>query len=117
MATIARQEGDAYYYATTHGFPNEVGDFLKSVPYAPGRGNAIGRCLLEGQTVQIPDVLADPEYVMRETQEKAGFRTVLCVPLLREAKAHRCHRAVTRRSAAVQQQRNPARIRRSPIRR
>jgi GAF domain-containing protein len=86
MATIARQEGDAYYYATTYGFPNEVGDFLKSVPYAPGRGNAIGRCLLEGQTVHIPDVLADPEYVMRETQEKAGFRTVLCVPLLREGR-------------------------------
>jgi GAF domain-containing protein len=86
MATIARQEGDAYFYATTYGFPNEVGDFLKSVPYAPGRGNAIGRCLLEGQTVHIPDVLTDPEYVMRETQEKAGFRTVLCIPLLREGR-------------------------------
>jgi GAF domain-containing protein len=86
MATIARQDGDAYYYATTHGFPSEVGEFLKSVPYAPGRGNAIGRCLLEGQTVHIPDVLDDPEYVMRETQEKAGFRTVLCVPLLREGR-------------------------------
>ena len=86
MATIARQDGDAYYYATTYGFPSEVGEFLKSVPYAPGRGNAIGRCLLEGQTIHIPDVLADPEYVMRETQEKAGFRTVLCVPLLREGR-------------------------------
>ncbi len=86
MATIARQDGNAYYYATTHGFPSEVNEFLKSVPYAPGRGNAIGRCLLEGQTIHIPDVLADPEYVMRETQEKAGFRTVLCVPLLREGR-------------------------------
>ena len=76
----------AFYYATTYGFPNEVGEFLKSVPYAAGRGNAIGRCLLEGQTVHIPDVLADPEYLMRETQEKAGFRTVLCVPLLREGR-------------------------------
>jgi GAF domain-containing protein len=86
MATIARQDGSAFYYATTYGFPNEVGEFLKSVPYAAGRGNAIGRCLLEGQTVHIPDVLADPEYLMRETQEKAGFRTVLCVPLLREGR-------------------------------
>ena len=86
MATIARQDGDAYYYATTHGFPKEVNEFLKSVPYAPGRGNAIGRCLLEGQTVHIPDVLADPEYVMREIQEKADFRTALAVPLLREGR-------------------------------
>ena len=52
----------------------------------PGRGNAIGRSLIEGQTVHIPDVLADPEYTMRETQQKAGFRTVLCVPLLREGR-------------------------------
>ena len=86
MATIARQDGDAYYYATTHGFPKEVNEFLKSVPYAPGRGNAIGRCLLEGQTVHIPDVLADPEYVMREIQEKTDFRTALAVPLLREGR-------------------------------
>ena len=86
MATIARQDGDAYYYATTHGFLKGVNEFLKSVPYAPGRGNAIGRCLLEGQTVHIPDVLADQEYVMREMQEKAGFRTVLAVPLLREGR-------------------------------
>ena len=86
MATIARHEGDAYYYATTYGFSKEVSDFLKSVPYAPGRGNAIGRCLLEGQTVHIPDVLADPEYTMREIQEKVDFRTVLCVPLLREGR-------------------------------
>ena len=86
MATIARQEGDAYYYATTYGFPKEVNEFLKSVPYVPGRGNAIGRSLIEGQTVHIPDVLADPEYTMRETQQKAGFRTVLCVPLLREGR-------------------------------
>ena len=86
MATIARQDGDAYYYATTYGFPKEVNEFLKSVPYAPGRGNAIGRSLVEGRTVHIPDVLADPEYMMREIQQKAGFRTVLAVPLLREGR-------------------------------
>ena len=86
MATIARQDGDAYYYATTYGFPKEVNEFLKSVPYAPGRGNAIGRSLVEGRTVHIPDVLTDPEYMMREIQQKAGFRTVLAVPLLREGR-------------------------------
>jgi signal transduction histidine kinase len=40
--------------------------------------------LLEGKTVQIPDVLADAEYSMLETQQKAGYRTTLGVPLLRE---------------------------------
>ena len=86
MATIARQQGDAYYYATTYGFPKEAKEYLKSVPLAPGRGSAIGRSIVEGKTVHIPDVLADPEYTMLETQQKAGFRTVLGVPLLREGR-------------------------------
>jgi signal transduction histidine kinase len=34
--------------------------------------------------VQIPDVLADPEYDFPQAQELMGFRTVLAVPLLRE---------------------------------
>ena len=84
MATIARQQGDAYYYATTYGFPKETSEFLKSVPMAQGRGSAIGRSIVERKTVQIPDVLTDPEYMMLEMQKKFDFRTVLAVPLLRE---------------------------------
>ena len=34
--------------------------------------------------MQIPDALADPEYVMTEAQKYVGFRTMLGVPLLRE---------------------------------
>ena len=40
--------------------------------------------LLEGKTVQIPDVLADAEYTLLEGHRLGGFRTVLGVPLLRE---------------------------------
>jgi signal transduction histidine kinase len=44
----------------------------------------VGRALLEGGTVQVPDVLADPEYTWSEAQERTGLRSVLAVPLLRE---------------------------------
>jgi GAF domain-containing protein len=40
--------------------------------------------LLEGKSVQIPDVLADPEYTARELATVGDFRTILGVPLLRE---------------------------------
>jgi signal transduction histidine kinase len=83
-AAIARQKGDAYYYATAYHWPPELHDFLKGVPHERGRGSLIGRTLLAGTPVQIPDVLADADYEMSETQKKAGFRTVLGVPLLRE---------------------------------
>jgi GAF domain-containing protein len=40
--------------------------------------------LIEGKTVHVPDILADPEYTHLELQRKAGYRTALGVPLLRE---------------------------------
>jgi GAF domain-containing protein len=84
MATIARQKDDAYHYATIYRFPPEAEEYLKSIPHSPGRGSIIGRTLLEGKVIHLPDVLADPEYQMAEAQKKAGFRTGLGVPLLRE---------------------------------
>jgi GAF domain-containing protein len=44
----------------------------------------VPRVLLEGKSVQIPDVLADPEYTSRELATLGDFRTVLGVPLLRD---------------------------------
>ena len=47
-----------------------------------------GRCSTK-KAVQIADVLADPEYTHGEQQKKAGYRTFLGVPLLREGQADR----------------------------
>ena len=84
MAALARERGDAYYYATTHNFPAGTDEFLKSVPHPRSPGSVVGRTLLAGKTIQIADVLLDPQYTMVEIQQKVGFRTVLGVPLLRE---------------------------------
>ena len=49
-----------------------------------------GATLLEGKTVHIPDVLADPEYTLVGSVTRlAGFRTMLGVPMLREGDADR----------------------------
>jgi GAF domain-containing protein len=67
-----------------HGCSPEFEAFAKQHPIAPGRGTLIGRAALEGKTVHIPDVLADPEYTYTEGQKVGGYRTNLGVPLLRE---------------------------------
>ena len=59
-------------------------DYLKQQTIRPGRETIAARTALEGRTVHIPDVLADPEYTFLEAQKRGGYRTALGVPLLRE---------------------------------
>src|SRR5262249_47546412 len=84
MAAIGRQREGKYHLVAGHGFPQEFRDYIESVPMAPGRGSLAGRVLLEGKPVHVADVLADSDYSMPDAQRKAGYRTGLGVPLLRE---------------------------------
>ena len=62
----------------------QYAEYLTNLKFAPGRGSVVPRVLLEGKSVQISDVLADPEYTSRELASVGDFRTVLGVPLLRD---------------------------------
>jgi GAF domain-containing protein len=85
MATITRQGADGSYRGVTnYNFPPDWVVFSKSFRLEPGRGSVVGRALLTREPVQLADVLADPEYTHLEPQKKAGYRTFLAVPLLRE---------------------------------
>jgi signal transduction histidine kinase len=84
ITSIARQKDGYYHVVAAYGFPSGLQDYVETVPIELGRGSVFGRILLECKPVQIVDVLADPEYAMRELQKRAGYRTVLGVPLLRE---------------------------------
>jgi GAF domain-containing protein len=60
----------------------EYTEFTKTLTLAPGRSSVTGRVLLEGKSIQIPDVLADPEF-FREAARLGDYQTILGVPLLR----------------------------------
>src|SRR5262249_8960224 len=47
-------------------------------------GSTSGRAIVERGTVHIHDVLADPEYKLKEEAKADGLRTSLAVPLIRE---------------------------------
>jgi class 3 adenylate cyclase/putative methionine-R-sulfoxide reductase with GAF domain len=84
LAGIARQKGDAYYYAATFGYPAEVDQYLRSITHQLDTGSTIGLTLAARRTIHIHDVLADPKYKMPDVALRAGLRTALGVPLLRE---------------------------------
>jgi two-component system NtrC family sensor kinase len=81
---IFQRDNELYRFAANYGFSRELEEFAKQNPVAPGRGTIIGRAALEGKTVHIPDVLADPEYTATDYQRLGGYRSNLAVPLLRE---------------------------------
>src|SRR5262249_18573515 len=74
----------SFYVAASCRHTPEYDEYQKNLTFAPGRSGVVGRVLLEGKSVQIPDVLADPEYTLREIARVGDFRTILGVPLLRE---------------------------------
>jgi len=84
MAFVAQREGTGYRLATSTGFAPEFVAYMEQHLIEPARNTLVGRTALEGRTVHIPDVRADPEYTWLEAIERGGARTLLGVPLVRE---------------------------------
>ena len=83
---LFRRDGDLYKGAAYFGYSAEFRAFHETHPIAPGRGTTVGRVAIEGRTIHIPDVLADPEYTFLEAQKLGQVRANLGVPLLRGGK-------------------------------
>ena len=87
-AWLFQRDGDAFHLAAIYGNAADVHGRLKE--YFQGRdvpaerGSVTGRAALEARVVQVPDVLADPDYTWSGPQEIAGYRSALGVPLLRK---------------------------------
>jgi len=84
---IFRLDGELFQLAVAYNVPPELQDFFEQHPIHPGRGTVVGRVALDRRAVQIPDVMADPEYELKDTevQTQGGLRTILGVPMLRES--------------------------------
>jgi two-component system, NtrC family, sensor kinase len=85
--TRPRDGGPSHYHVASFGFSPEWFEAMQTWPLVPERGTLIGRTLLEGRTIHVPDVLADPEYTSSRAQQLGRFRAILGVPLLREGTA------------------------------
>jgi len=81
---LALPDGDDYRTAAAFAMSPEMESLVRAQSYAPGRGTAVGRALLERCVVQIEDVGADNEHAARQVASKGLIRTVVGVPLLRD---------------------------------
>jgi GAF domain-containing protein len=84
---IMMGDESGYWIRANFGFSDEAVRYSEEHPLRPSRGSVTGRVVLEGRSIHIPDVLADPEYNATGYQQTFGYRTNLGVPLLREGKS------------------------------
>ncbi|HEV8535559.1 MAG TPA: GAF domain-containing protein [Candidatus Limnocylindria bacterium] len=86
MGFITIVEGGVFRLRAGYRVPSEYARHITEHPVVakPHRGTLSGRLVTERRAVQIPDVLADPEYEAWESQRLVGYRAMLNVPLMRE---------------------------------
>ncbi len=85
-AWLFRRDGQILHWVASFGYGSEahnrLRDFFKTKVVLVEQGSVTGRAVLEGKAVQVPDVLADPEYTYGDAQKVGGYRAALGVPLL-----------------------------------
>ena len=84
IAALWRRDGDCLRLTTCRGVSTEFEKFARENPLKIDRASTSSRAALEGRTIHIPDVLADPEVTATGYQAHGKYRTALSVPLLRE---------------------------------
>jgi GAF domain-containing protein len=84
-SVIRRRVGDIYPVAATYGLSPEQRAYREQYLKTPDAESIYGRTLLEGRTIHIPELLADPEYSdAAYVGNVIGVRAGLGVPLIRE---------------------------------
>ena len=84
MASINREKGAAYQQVANYGYSPELQAYMDSHPIPAGKGSVVGRTVMRGRIIHIPDVQADADYKMTGAAVLGGIHTMLGVPLLRE---------------------------------
>jgi signal transduction histidine kinase len=83
-ASINRAEDGGYRAVSMYGFSPEYSQFAATHLIPTGQGSVVGRTVAGGATVQIPDVMADPDYKNTQFTKLGNVRTLLGVPMLRD---------------------------------
>jgi GAF domain-containing protein/DNA-binding response OmpR family regulator len=81
---VYRFDGELIRRVAQHNFTPEVFEIESRLyPMRPSRDQAVGRAILDGALVHLPDALADPDY-RHEIAAQGRWRSMLAAPMSRE---------------------------------
>ena len=83
-ATILLLKDNQLHLTADYGLSADFRSHMRANPMSFDRTSVSGLAMLDGSTVHVPDLPADP-ILTRPSQKLGGYRTVLGVPLVREA--------------------------------
>ena len=82
---VYRFDGQLLHFVAHYSLTPEVLEMnRRAYPAPPSRRSAAARAILEGGFVQIPDISADPDYVLGAMAVVGDYRSVAGVPILRD---------------------------------
>src|SRR5499427_6185023 len=82
---VYRFDGQLLHFVAHHSLTPEVFEMNRRAwPAPPSRRSAAARAILERGFVQIPDINADPDYVLGAQAMVGHYRSVVGVPILRD---------------------------------
>ena len=85
---VYRFDGQLLHFVAHHSLTPEVFEMNRRAwPAPPSRRSAAARAILERGFVQIPDINADPDYVLGAMAEVGKYRSVIAVPIIRDDRA------------------------------
>jgi two-component system NtrC family sensor kinase len=85
FSAVYRFDGELIHMAAFQNLtPEGTAAFLTAYPCRPSQGGTTQRAILTRSIVHMPDIHEDPEYVYQDVAQKADYRSVLSVPMLRD---------------------------------
>ena len=85
---VYRFDGQLLHFVAHHSLTPEVLEMnRRAYPAPPSRRSAAARAILERGFIQIPDINADPDYVLGPMAVVGNYRSVVAVPILRDGLA------------------------------
>ncbi len=85
FSALFQFDGELIHLVAQHNYTPEALEAARRVyPARPTRALGSGRAILERAVVHIPDIDVDPEYQLQSLSRAVGYRSLLCVPMLRE---------------------------------